>query len=237
MNSVEVLPVLITGFLGGLLGSGHCFGMCGGIAGTFGALAGSATPRSRLLPGFLFNIGRIISYMLLGAFAAWVLGGAGQMLQVPNWAKILRLLTAAMIFLIGLRFLFDFRILDRIEKAGSGLWRFVQPTAVKLSARPGFGPRLLLGVCWGFLPCGLVYSFVLTAATTGQATAAAVVMLAFGLGTLPSMLGVTWMSPVLGSMMKDPVVRRIVGLSLVALAIWTVLMMGPGLFGARHGMH
>ena len=172
--------------------------------------------------------------MLLGVLAAWVLSGAGQMLHVPYWARILRLATAIMIFLIGLRFLFDFRLLDRIEKAGTGLWRFIQPTATRLSAQPGIGAKLLLGVCWGFLPCGLVYSFVLTAASTGQAAAAAGVMFAFGLGTLPSMLGLTWMSPVLGSMMRDTVVRRIVGLSLIALAIWTVLMMGGGQRG--HGL-
>jgi sulfite exporter TauE/SafE len=236
MISPEYLPVLITGFLGGLLGSGHCFGMCGGIAGTFGALAGSASPRSRWLPGILFNFGRLISYIVIGVIAALVLSGAGQMLQVPYWTRILRLITAGMIFLIGLRFLFEFRFLDQIEKAGAGLWRHVQPIAVRLSARPGIGSRLLLGICWGFLPCGLVYSFALTAASTGQALAAGGVMLAFGLGTLPSMLGVTWMSPVLGSMIKDPVVRRIIGLSLVALAVWTILMMGPGMI-TGHRMH
>ncbi len=199
--------------------------MCGGIAGTLGALTSASGTGKNWLPGLLFNLGRVVSYCLLGGIAAWLLGGAGEMLHVPYWARILRLVTAGMILLIGLRFLFNIRTLDRVEKAGAGLWRLVQPAAVRLSSRPGAGNRLLLGMVWGLLPCGLVYSILLTAASTASVRLAMLVMLAFGVGTLPSMLGVTWMSPVLASMMRDPLVRRIVGLSLVFLALWTLIMM------------
>jgi sulfite exporter TauE/SafE len=224
MNGIEAAPVLVTGFLAGLLGSGHCFGMCGGIAGTLGALANSGNGR-RWLPGLLFNLGRISSYVVLGMLTAWAVTGAGEALNVPHWARALRLITAIMIGLIGLRLLFDLRLLDRIEQAGAGLWRLVQPAATRISARPGLGNRLLLGACWGLLPCGLVYSIILTAASTGRPLTAAVVMLAFGIGTLPSMLGATWLSPMLGALMRDRTVRRIVGVSLILLAAWTIAMM------------
>jgi sulfite exporter TauE/SafE len=226
------LPLLLTAALAGLLGSGHCFGMCGGIAGSLGALQPATTWGSRWAPGLIFNLGRILSYLVLGVLAALVLAGAGDLLHVPQWARVLRLATAIMIFLIGLRFLFGFSGLERLERAGAVLWRLVQPTAVRLSARAGVASRLFLGMCWGLLPCGLVYSILLTAASTASPTRAAWVMLAFGLGTLPSMLGLTWMSPMLGTLLRDPVVRRIVGLSLLGLAAWTLLMLsGPSAHG------
>jgi len=222
MNPSGDFPVLVTALLAGLLGSGHCFGMCGGIAGAFSAFSPAGNGRRQWWPGFLFNLGRILSYCLLGAGVAWLLGGAGVMLKVPYWARILRLVTAVMILLIGLRFLFDLRLLDRLETAGAGLWRHVRPYAVSLSARPGPGGRLLLGMCWGLLPCGLVYSMFLTAASTGAPFQAIWVMAAFGLGTLPSMLGLTWMSPALHTLLGDPVIRRVVGFSLVVLSAWSM---------------
>lgn len=224
-------PILVTALLAGLLGSGHCFGMCGGIAGAFSAFSPAAKGGRGWWPGLLFNFGRILGYCLLGALVASLLGGAGALLEVPHWARVLRLATAVMILLIGLRFLFDLRLLDRVETAGAGLWRHVRPYAVKLSSRPGAGGRLLLGLCWGLLPCGLVYSMFLTAASTGSAPRAVWVMAAFGAGTLPSMLGLTWMSPALHTLLGDPVVRRVVGFSLVVLSAWSMWL------ALGHGMH
>lgn len=220
----DILPVLTAALLAGLLGSGHCFGMCGGIAGALGAM-GSPGRKPAWAPGLLFNLGRVASYALLGGVTAAALGGAGALFDVPKWAHMLRLVTAAMIFLIGLRFLFDLRVLERVERAGAGLWRRVQPIAVKLSARPGRAGRVLLGMCWGLLPCGLVYSILLTAASTAAFGNGCLVMIAFGLGTLPSMLGLAWMSPVLSELLRDRLVKRLVGASLVVLAAWTLLMM------------
>ena len=220
------LPAILTAFLAGILGSGHCFGMCGGIAGSFGALAGGRAGGSRFMPAFVFNLGRVISYMILGGLGALLLGGAGEMLDIPKWARVLRILTAVMILLIGLRFLLGLKLLDRIERLGAGLWNKVQPLAVRFSARPGAGASIMLGMCWGLLPCGLVYSVLLTAASTASFFKGAVVMFAFGAGTLPSMLGVAWAAPTLSAFIDDRWVRRVIGFSLVVLAMWTLHMIG-----------
>jgi sulfite exporter TauE/SafE len=216
-------PVILTGLMAGLLGSGHCFGMCGGIAGTFGALADAGG--SRFLSALSFNLGRLASYVVLGALAALLLGGAGTMLDIPGWARTLRLVTAVMIFLIGLRFLLGISLLERVERLGAGLWRRCQPLAARIAGRPGAGARFGLGLCWGLVPCGLVYSMLLTSATTASAVSGGTVMLAFGIGTLPSMLGMAWATPALGTIMEDRWVRRIIGLALMVLAAWTVVMM------------
>jgi len=209
--------VLSTAFLAGLLGSGHCFGMCGGIAAGLGAMSKGRA----LLPAVQFNLARLVSYAVLGLAAATVLSGVSGLLPIARW---LRILTAVMILLIGLKFLFNFGGIAFIERGGAGLWRKIMPLAMKAGARRDASGRLLLGFCWGFIPCGLVYSILMTAAATANPVGGAVTMLAFGAGTLPSMLGLTAAAPVLSSFLEDRTVRRVIGFALVVLAIWTIVM-------------
>jgi sulfite exporter TauE/SafE len=210
--------VLSTAFLAGLLGSGHCFGMCGGIAAGLGAMSKGRA----LVPAFQFNLARLLSYAILGLVAATVLSGVSDLMPVARW---LRLLTALMILLIGLKFLFDFRGVAFIERGGAGLWKKIMPFAMKAGNRQDGVGRVLLGLCWGFIPCGLVYTVLMTAASTADAVGGATTMLAFGLGTLPAMLGLTAAAPALSSFLEDRAVRKVIGFALVVLAIWTVAMM------------
>jgi sulfite exporter TauE/SafE len=223
--------VLVAAAMAGLLGSGHCFGMCGGIAGSLGAISGMGGSRSLAGPAIQFNAGRLLGYAVLGALAAGVLGAAGEIMSLKPVGKWLRGITALMVLLIGLRFLLDWRGLDVIERGGAGLWRRIMPVAVRVSQRHDWIGRLGLGVCWGFLPCGLVYTILMTAASTGNVAAGALTMFAFGTGTLPSMLGLTLAAPALGAFLADRLVRRIIGFSLVILALWMAL----GLLAAMTG--
>jgi hypothetical protein len=210
--------VLTTAFLAGLLGSGHCFGMCGGIAAGLGAMSKGRG----VVPALQFNLARLVSYAALGLIAATVLGGVSNLVPIGRW---LRILTAVMILLIGLKFLFDFRGIEFIERGGAGLWKKIMPFAMKAGGRQDALGRLLLGACWGFIPCGLVYTVLMTAASTANPVSGAVTMLAFGAGTLPSMLGLTVAAPALSAFLEDRTVRRLIGFALVILAVWTLLMM------------
>jgi sulfite exporter TauE/SafE len=225
------IAVLTTAFMAGLLGSGHCFGMCGGIAAGLGALA-----RGRaVVPALQFNLARLVSYTILGLISAMILGGLGDLAQA---GRIFRMATAAMIFLIGLRFLFDLRGTDIIERGGASLWRKLQPLALRAGQRQDGIGRVLLGLLWGFIPCGLVYTVLMTAASTADPASGAVTMLAFGLGTLPAMLGLTAAAPALAVFLGDGTVRRVIGFALVVLALWTVLMMwGAASGGTEHAHH
>jgi sulfite exporter TauE/SafE len=210
--------VLSTAFLAGLLGSGHCFGMCGGIAAGLGAMS-----RGRaFIPALQFNLARLFSYGVLGLLAASVLSEASGLMPIARW---LRVLTAVMILLIGLKFLFNFRGIEFIERGGAGLWKKILPFAIKAGNRQDGLGRVLLGICWGFVPCGLVYSVLMTAASTANPVSGAVTMLAFGAGTLPAMLGLTAAAPALSSFLEDRTVRRVIGFALIVLALWTVAMM------------
>jgi hypothetical protein len=235
MNAFDP-SVLVTAFLAGLLGSGHCFGMCGGIAGSLGALSGGAGKRSLALPALQFNLGRMLGYALLGAIAAGVIGAAGEIMALKAYAKYLRLATAILVLLIGLRFLVDWGGINFIEKGGAGIWKRIQPIAARVSQRHDWLGRTGLGILWGFLPCGLVYTVLMTAASTGAVVSGALTMFAFGLGTAPAMFGLTVAAPALGTFLSDRLVRRIVGFSLVVLALWMMLplLSGGGPVGHAH---
>jgi sulfite exporter TauE/SafE len=229
MNLVIEAPALLTAFLVGLLGSGHCFGMCGGIAAGLGSLSSvnkdGVDGKPHIRAAVLFNAGRILSYAGIGLISAWMLANLGHALNIPQWSMFLRLLTAVMIFLIGLQFLFNWHLLGRVERAGAKLWKLVLPLAIRASSLPGGVGRLLMGLCWGLLPCGLVYSVVLTASAAGSPLSGAVVMLAFGLGTLPSMLGMSLAAPALSALLSDQWTRRLTGAALILLAALSVVLM------------
>jgi sulfite exporter TauE/SafE len=227
--------VLVAAFMAGLLGSGHCFGMCGGIAGSLGALSGKSES-GPAVPALQFNLGRMVSYALLGALAGGILGIAGDLMALKSAGKWLRALTAFMVLLIGLRFLIGWRGLDLLERGGAGLWKKVMPLAMRISQRHDWAGRLGLGLCWGLLPCGLVYTVLMTAASTGSAIGGSAIMVAFGIGTLPAMLGLTMAAPALATFLGDRLVRRIVGFSLVVLAAWMVLTL-PGSPAGGHAHH
>jgi sulfite exporter TauE/SafE len=241
MTSLLDVSALLTAFFVGLLGSGHCFGMCGGIAAGLGSLTvdekSEGQVKHRFTSAFLFNLGRILSYAMLGIVSATVLAGVGKVLNVPQWSMILRFITALMIFLIGIQFLFNWQTLASIERVGAKVWKRVLPLAVKASALPGGSGRLLLGLCWGLLPCGLVYSVILTASASGSAVSGATVMLAFGLGTMPSMLGMSLAAPALAAMLSDRWTRKLMGAALILLAVISVSLMVIKMQGRMEHKH
>jgi len=228
MSPLFDVGVLFTVFMAGLLGSGHCFGMCGGIATGLGSIgsptSGKGLKRSQAVSALLFNLGRLLSYAALGMISAWILVQAGEVLNLPQWGMVLRLATSLMIFLIGLQFLFNWQLLSVIERAGAKVWKLILPIAVRASSLPGGSGRLLLGLCWGLLPCGLVYSILLTAAAAGAPLSGALVMFVFGLGTLPSMLGMSLAAPALAVLLSDRWTRRLMGAAMVLLAVLSVVM-------------
>ena len=238
MSSVVDISALLTAFFVGLLGSGHCFGMCGGIAAGLGSVSvrseSQADAKPRASSALLFNLGRILSYAILGLISAWILAKAGAALNVPKWSMILRLLTILMIFLIGLQFLFNWQLLGSIERVGAKVWKFILPVAVRASSMPGGTGRLLLGLCWGFLPCGLVYSVLLTASAAGTPIAGAIVMLAFGFGTLPSMLGMSLAAPALSALLSDQWTKKLMGAALILLAVLSVTLMAINMKNKHH---
>jgi sulfite exporter TauE/SafE len=196
MNGLQLLPV----FLVGLAGSVHCVGMCGGIVGALSATA-PARPVIRIAPTpaadsalrvLAYNGGRLSSYMLAGALAGGLANGAQALVRLAGWQLGFYWMANLMLVALGLYLMDAWRGLAQLEAGGQLLWRRAQSAIAPMmrSVMPVDRPlkAYALGALWGWVPCGMVYSVLLTAMLSGSAIHGAAVMLAFGLGTLP-MLG------------------------------------------------
>ncbi len=215
---LELLPLLASALMLGLLGGGHCFGMCGGLMGAL-TLAIPPEQRSRRLQLLLaYNLGRILSY----ASAGLLLGSAGWALSNSPLASGLRIAAALLLIAMGLYLAGWWSGLTRIEALGRGLWRRIQPVAQKLLPVTSLPRALLLGALWGWLPCGLVYSTLLWAASQGSPGQAGLLMLAFGLGTWPALLLSGLAAERLGHFLRRRGVRLTGGLLVIAFGLWTL---------------
>lgn len=209
-------------FVAGLLSSGHCFGMCGGIVGAFsiGGNGAGRTSGSRL-PGLLaYNAGRILTYAAAGALAG-ALGATVGGLLPPEVARRGGRLFAAL-FLVGLGLFLAGRpqFLQPIERLGARLWRRIEPLSRKLLVARGPGQAMALGLVWGFLPCGLVYSMLAMASLAGGPGDGALVMLSFGAGTLPALLAAGLAASRLRDLARSTVLRRSAAAVYIALGAW-----------------
>lgn len=155
----ELAPLLVSALILGLLGGGHCLGMCGGLMGAL-TLAIPAEQRGRRLRLLLaYNLGRILSY----ACAGLLLGLAGWAVARTPLAGALRVVAGLLLIAMGLYLAGWWSGLTRVEALGRGLWRHLEPFARRLLPVSSLPRALLLGAIWGWLPCGLVYSTLLWA--------------------------------------------------------------------------
>jgi len=212
---------LLAAFLTGLLGVVHCVGMCGGIVAAMSFQPG-APARRRLPFRFLlaYNTGRIASYTAAGALAG-LLGSAaflsGTLFPVQRGLYI----TAQIVLiLLGLYLAGLSQAILKLEKIGGGIWRRLQPWLGPLLPIRHPGQALLAGALWGWLPCGLVYSVLVSALAAGSMTQGALLLLAFGLGTLPSLLLMGWAAENLRSLTHNPWMRRLAGSLVAGLGVW-----------------
>ncbi|ATB66973.1 sulfite exporter TauE/SafE family protein [Pseudomonas mosselii] len=217
----ELIPLLGSALVLGLLGGGHCLGMCGGLMGAL-TLAIPPEQRGRRLRLLLaYNLGRILSY----AAAGLLLGLAGVALASSPLAIGLRVIAALLLICMGLYLAGWWSGLTRIEALGRGLWRHVQPVATRLLPVSSLPRALLLGALWGWLPCGLVYSTLLWAASQGDALHSATLMLAFGVGTWPVLLATGLAAERVGALLRKRGVRVAGGVLVILFGLWT--MPGP----------
>lgn len=176
------LPLI---FLGGLLGSSHCIGMCGPLALALGVQSGRL--QANLGRQLLFSAGRIFTYGFLGALAGatgWWLAERPQTLV--NVQSALSIAAGVVLVWLGLA---TAGVLPRV----GGKWLNSTPCAAAtwfkmLLTSPGAVSAVLAGVFTGFIPCGLVYAFVVYAASSGDVVRGWATMVAFGLGTVPLMV-------------------------------------------------
>lgn len=201
---------LTAAFLVGLLGGGHCVGMCGGIVGAVSMSLPNSKPKLPFLIGY--NLGRISSYTLAGIIAG-VLGASSFFLDhILPIEKLLYALASVMLVLLGLYLAGIWRVLTKLEHIGTMLWQLIQPYSQKLLPVKSLPQSFLLGALWGWLPCGLVYSVLVAAIATANPLQGGLLMLAFGLGTLPTLLAMGMTAVRLKAFLQKLWFRRLSGL-------------------------
>jgi len=206
----------------GLFGSLHCISMCGSIAGvlTFSLPEKTRCNRPILISYLgLYNLGRLFSYSIAGAFAG---GFGGQLLRVitPEHGHLVLMLAAtSMMVAVGFYLAGWFPRLSYIERIGIPLWKKLEPLGSRLLPVKTPLHALLYGMVWGWLPCGLVYSALLLALSHGNSSQGLVLMFVFGLGTLPSVIGTGFFAANILQFAQNSSVRRFAGVLLIALAL------------------
>lgn len=205
-------------FMVGLLGGGHCAGMCGGIVGAVSMSLPGARPR---LPFLLaYNGGRILSYTLAGVLAG-ALGASSFFLgHILPIQKILYGLSSVMLVLLGLYLAGVWHGVTYVERLGSVLWRQLQPLSKRLLPVQSPWQAILLGAVWGWLPCGLVYSVLVAALAAGNAVQGGLLMLAFGLGTLPTLLAMGMAAVKLKKVLQQGWLRKLSGLAVILFGLF-----------------
>ncbi len=200
----------------GLAGAGHCLGMCGGItvALNFGANG------TRLSVILAYHAGRIASYALLGVAVGMLTGP----LHYAGWTIFLRYFAGFMLIAMGLYVANWWRGLAWVERAGAVLWRPVQGVIGRFRNGGRWYHALALGSTWGLMPCGLIYSSLVWAAAAANPWQSGLLMLIFGLGTLPVMLAASLGAGTLQNVLRRRGFKLLVAVILIALGAWTLFM-------------
>jgi sulfite exporter TauE/SafE len=223
--------VLLTAFLLGLFSSAHCIGMCGGVMGALSMAVPATEPRRRLFILTSYNIGRVLSYGVMGV----LVGIFAQQLMAAGGAFVLRWLAGLLLITMGLYLASWWRGLTYLETAGRYFWAYLQPLGKRLMPVNSPGKGLLLGALWGWLPCGLVYSALAYSMAQGHWVSSGLAMLAFGLGTLPSLLAAGIAAQQLTRLLQLRQLRWVMAILLILFGVWTLWGASGHAHGDSHG--
>lgn len=212
-------------FIAGFLAGGHCLMMCGGIAHLIGFSAGKNNRYISLSRIVFYNFGRIFSYTLLGA----LLGLVGEFFSdfgksvfpsnAQSFAQIMHIVAAVFLIAMGLYIAGFTKIFTPLERLGLPIWKLVEPLAQKFLPPKNFWQCYMLGILWGFLPCGIVYAALIKAFSSTSIINGALLMLCFGVGTFPNLVLISWGSAFIAKVRSYKWVNWLSGLILIVFGI------------------
>ena len=218
---------LSAAFLIGLFSSLHCIGMCGSIMGAL-SLSLPASIRDNRFRRFSFvssyNLGRILSYSLAGLVAGAAGVGLFEQTGLVAGHTILRVTGVVMMIAIGLYLAGWLPQLAYFERLGAPVWRKLEPIGRSMMPVDSLARAFVYGMIWGWLPCGLVYTVLLWTLTAGSAVEGALTMLAFGVGTLPTLITAGVMTSWLTRFAQSANARRFIGIVIILMAIGSLFI-------------
>ncbi len=215
---------LIAAFITGLLGSLHCVGMCGGIVGAL-SMGLPETTRSnvwKLLPyQILYNSGRILSYIVAGTLIAWLGAKTTSQFGQPS-ISIGKWLSGLFMIALGFYIAGWWQVLGVLERAGNHVWKYLQPLGQRFLPVTNPFQAFGLGMVWGWLPCGMVYAMLAFALSSQDSVQGGLIMLAFGLGTLPMLFLMGSAASRLSSFVRKPLVRQLAGTFILLFGLYSL---------------
>ena len=209
------MEFFITALSIGLLGSFHCVGMCGPIA--LALPVHTPSPWKYFLSRILYNLGRVATYMWLGA----LMGFVGQRVMLAGVQQNLSILIGVLI-LLGV--VLPKKITSRLENFSllGKMYSVVRSGISNLFQQRTLGSLFIIGMVNGLLPCGFVYVALAGAATTGDALRGATFLLGFGLGTIPLMFAVSYYGKMITLNVRAKI-SKLIPLFTVLLALLFIL--------------
>lgn len=222
LSESQYVAALVIGLLGGV----HCLGMCGGLISAVGFTQQAGSRRFPIL--LAYNLGRISSYALAGALAGGLGATVLSLSGLHQAQQFLYFFAALFMIALGLYLAGLWRGVAQIERLGKGFWQKIEPFSRRFIPVKTPWQALPFGMIWGWLPCGLVYSVLIWSLSAGSAVQGLLLMLAFGLGTLPNLLLMGTAANRLNYFTRQPAVRLVAGLIVCAFG---VLMLGRLIIG------
>lgn len=210
---------LATAFLIGIAGGVHCIGMCGGIT----VALQSAVPADGKpwIYACAYHLGRIFSYAIAG-LCAGLLGAIVSHSSLINGVSLLTVLSGVMLILLGGHIASWFSLLHYFERQGGRLWRHIQPLSKSLIPFKHPFHAFVYGTVWGWLPCGLVYSTLSWSMASGEPISGLLVMLFFGLGTLPIMFAVSMGATQFAQLARSNAMRTVIAILLLGYGLYLI---------------
>jgi len=203
LESIDIISIISIAFLGSF---GHCIGMCGGIVVAYSStkIDQKTSYLQQTSAHLAYNFGRVTTYAILGGAFGYV----GQVVAfTPTTKGILFVITGILMILAGLSLIGNLKFLNSAEWSVSK-YAWYQNSFRALMSNKSYLSFYLLGLLNGIIPCGLVYSFAIFAASTADPLAGALVMATFGLATIPALFFLGFLTKILqkgslrGTMMK-----------------------------------
>ena len=217
MENIELIAIVSFALLGSI---GHCIGMCGGFILTYttAKIKPEQTKLSQSTYHFLYNIGRVCSYTLLGA----LFGYFGSLWDVtPLSRAILFAIAGVLMVLMGLSFAGKLKFLSRIEYPISKHNWFKKVFTSQLNS---VSPKsfFMLGMLNGLVPCGLVYTMLVTATTTESFVLGAMVMFIFGIFTIPTLFSFAFIIGLFSQNRFRQTMIQLASITIILFGLWTL---------------
>jgi sulfite exporter TauE/SafE len=217
MNNIDIISIISIAFLGSF---GHCIGMCGGIviAYTSTKIDNTFSKTRQVFSHLSYNIGRVFTYVLLGSIFGF-LGGVLTLDHIAN--GILYIISGILMVLVGLSLIGKIRFLTSIEYS-IGKSKLYKEAFQKLLKDKSYISFFYLGILNGFIPCGFVYFFAISAASSGSALSGAIIMFIFGLSTILALFMVGMIVGFQRDMKYRDIFQKISAILVIAYGFYTM---------------